>query len=398
MNPLRLVIVTRRFWPMSGSVELAVGDLACALESLGHHVQIVTARWGKNWPGYFLIREVPVYRIARPTAGPWGSFRFQRAVSRFLEQSFEENRPIDGVIVFGLGQETDSVIRTLNQLNSAATILVRIDNKIDAYHRWSQNANRRSLFGLSRATGVIADSDTTRDHLVRFSVNENKIHVIPDGVSAVESNRSGAEQGRARQSLSDAHPILVIEPDQPLVVTMAAMDNDGGLLDLISAWPRVLKSYPRAKLWTLGDGTHDQQIWNAITAKELVHSVIMPGYFDDLETVFQAADLYVHPLRSDTGCSGLTRAMAHQVCPVATATLFTEPLVEKNKTGLVTPKSNPQALAEAIIHGLENRDMRNRLGNAASKRVLERFSISEQARTYIKLISKQADPIAQPAQ
>ena len=182
MTPLRLVIVTRRFWPMSGSVELAIGDLACALKQLGHEVQIVTARWGKNWPSYFLIREVPVFRITRPTVGPWGSYRFQRALSRFLDQSFEAGKPVDGVIVFGLGQETDTVLHTLAQHQSAASVLARIDNQIDPYQRWSQHANRRSLFGLDRATAVVADSDMTRDRLIRFGVKEKKVHVIVDGI------------------------------------------------------------------------------------------------------------------------------------------------------------------------------------------------------------------------
>lgn len=396
MKRLRLVIVTRRFWPMSGAVEFAIGDLAGALKQLGHEVQIVTARWGKFWPAYCLIREVPVIRIARPTGGPWGSYRFQRALSRFLDQSFEENTPADGVIVFGLGQETESVIRTLRQQKSKASVLTRVDNQIDPYHRWSHHANRRSLMGLDRTTSIIADSEMTREHLVRYGVTEKKIHVIPDGMAPVESSRNAAEQGRARQALSDAHPVLAIEPDHPLVVTAAAMDNDGGLQDLVTAWPTVLSSFPRAKLWGIGDGSHGPQFWHAITAKDLVHSIIMPGYFDDLEEVFRAADLYVHPLRSDAGCNGLTRAMANKVCPVATATRFTEGLVERNKTGLVTPKANPQALAEAIIHGLKNRDLRNRLATAASNQVLERFSIADQAKMYMRLITNQkADPIAQ---
>ena len=215
----------------------------------------------------------------------------------------------------------------------------------------------------------------------------------------VDTTHSGAGQARARQALSDAHPILVIEPEHPLVVTAAAMDNDGGLLDLVSAWPTVLSSFPRAKLWCLGDGSHGPELWNSITARDLVHSIIMPGYFDDLEVVFRAADLYVHPLRTDAGCRGLTRAMSCQVCPVATSTLFTKELVEKNKTGLVTAKSNPQALAEAIIHGLKNPELRNRLALAASTRVLEKLAIAKQAKAYVRLITKQkAGPMVLPAQ
>ena len=390
---------------MSGPAELEVGDLACAFKSLGHHVEVVTARWGKNWPGKFVIREIPVHRITRPAIGPWGSFRFQRALTRFVAQSFDEGRPFDGIIVFGLDQESDNILRWLHANNAKTKVVVRVDPNINPYHLWSHNTIRRTLFALDRVDAIAADSELTKDHLVRFNVKSDNVHVIYGGVGTHEidsitamqdsSTRSKARQISARRSLSDAHPILSIEPDQPLVVSAAAMDSDDGLIDLVDAWPTIIKSFPRAKLWLLGDGDHGQRVWNAITARELVHSIIMPGYFDDVGEVFAAADLYVHPLRTEAACSGLSKAMASGLCPVVTLGAFTDKLVEKNVSGIVTVSGNRKALAETILHGLENPELRTRLGNEASRRVRQRLPIVEQAKTYVKLLSKQADPVVQ---
>ncbi len=403
MNSLRLLIVTRKFWPISGPAESEVGDLACGLKSLGHQVEVVTARWGKNWPARFVIREIPVHRITRPTTGPWGSFRFQRALTRFIAQSFDEAKPIDGIIVFGLGQESEHILRWLQARNAPTKVVVRVNPDINPYRQWSHNSIRRTLFVLDQVDGIAADSEWTKHQLVGFNVNSKNIHVIYAGVGEPEtrveplfedlSTRSKAKQISARRALSDAHPILTIEPDQPLIVSAATMEDDKGLIDLVDAWSTIIRSYPRAKLWLLGDGSHGQQVWDAITARELVHSVIMPGYFDDISQVFAAADLYVHPHRTDAACSGLIKAMASSLCPIATLGTFTEKFVKKTATGIITVAGNSKALAEAILHGLENPDLRTRLGSEAGRSIRQKLPIVEQAKTYVKLLSNQAEPV-----
>lgn len=405
MTSLRLLIVTRKFWPISGPAESEVGDLACALKSLGHTVEVITARWGKNWPVRFVIREIPVHRITRPMTGPWGGFRFHRALTRFLAQSFDDGRPIDGIIVFGLGQESEHILRWLETRNVPTKVVARVSPDINPYHTWSHHTIRRSLFILSQVNSVVADSELTQRQLARFDVNQENVHVIHSGVGDHEASahslpagallRSKAKQINARRALSDAHPILTIDPDQPLVVTAATMDGDNGLIDLVEAWSKIILSHPRAKLWLLGDGSQGQQVWDAITSRELVHSVIMPGYFDDIYQVFAAADLYVHPHRTDTACNGLIKAMAGGLCSIATLGLFTEKFVKKNATGIITIAGNSKALAEAIIHGLENPDLRTRLGNEASRRIRQQLPIVEQAKAYVKLISNQAYPVVQ---
>jgi glycosyltransferase involved in cell wall biosynthesis len=405
MNSLRLLIVTRKFWPVSGPAETEVGDLACALRSLGHQVEVVTARWGKNWPARFVIREVPVRRITRPTAGPWGSFRFQRALTRLIAQSFDDGLPFDGMIIFGLGQETEHVLRWLETRNAATKVVARVSPDINPYHLWSQNTIRRTLFSLDHVHAIAADSELTKRQLVRFNVKSDIVHVICSGVGEPETdlqapsdnplNRSKASQISARRALSDAHPILTIEPEQPLVVSATSMEGDNGLIDLVDAWSTVILSYPRARLWLLGDGSRGQQVWDAITSRELVHSIIMPGYFDDVSQVFAAADLYVHPHRSDAACSGLIKAMACGLCPIATLGEFTEKLVKKNATGILTVSGNSKALAEAVLHGLENTDLRTRLGTEASRCIRRELPIVEQAKRFVKLMSKQAAPLVQ---
>lgn len=406
MKPLRLLIVAQRFWPLSGPVELAVGDLAEGLKTLGHKVEIVTAKWDKSWPARMLVRETPVHRIARPLLGPWGNFRYLRALNRFVDTAIDENRMFDGVFIFGLGQEFESLLRLFQNRELDTPIVVRVDPNLNPYRRWPTKSTKHAIQCLNKAESIVADSDLTRHSLTSQDVDQDLIKVIHDGVAPVnsrpgditKSRRSKALQIEARRTLSDAHPILAIQPDTPLVVSAAGMMNENGLVDLVAAWPMVIEVFSDAKLWILGDGERGQQVWDAITSNELVHSVIMPGYFDDLEPIFQAANLYVHPCRTDIACSGLTRAMASGLCPVATLGAFSSKFVTKNETGIVTVPGNSSALAEAIIHGLKSPELRSRLGSKAQQNVCNQLSVVEQARSYAKLMTKQTDPVIQIAQ
>ena len=69
--PLRIAIVSRRFWPYSGTTEFAVADLASQIKRQGHSVEILTVRWEKNWPLYFDYDEIPIRRINRSQSHPW---------------------------------------------------------------------------------------------------------------------------------------------------------------------------------------------------------------------------------------------------------------------------------------------------------------------------------------
>lgn len=158
------------------------------------------------------------------------------------------------------------------------------------------------------------------------------------------------------------------------------MNGDGGVCDLVKAWRIVLESFPKAKLWILGDGPRSRKVWDTISDLDLIYTAIMPGYFDDLDEIFQAADLYVHPMREPVNCRCLLEAIAKGVCPLVTNTSM-EPIpkrdsegrrigqtiqVQRDATGIVAPQGNPSALGEAITMALRNSDRRTQLGTEAA--------------------------------
>ena len=72
MKPLRVAIVTRRFWPLAGRAGKGPGQPGrpnCS--AAASHATILTAHWQPAWPAELLFQDVPVVRLAPPPQGRW---------------------------------------------------------------------------------------------------------------------------------------------------------------------------------------------------------------------------------------------------------------------------------------------------------------------------------------
>ena len=149
MHPLRLAIVTRRFWPYCGPAEMDAGEIAEAILRAGHQVEILTVRWEKNWPRKFAFREIGVTRLGRPATGPWATFRFLRSLSRYVKEV-----DLDGIIVYGLQEESWAAIRNFAR---QIPVVVRVD-QLAVTASFDSQFSGRQLAALATVKQVLVDS------------------------------------------------------------------------------------------------------------------------------------------------------------------------------------------------------------------------------------------------
>ena len=377
-KPKRLAIITRRFWPVSGATELAVGRLAKALHAAGHAVEIFTVCWQKDWPKNLHFGEVPVRRLPKSPSRSWPSFRSNRALSRHL-LDFQA----DGILAFGADDETWAAAKAFSD---QLPLVVRIDSQsFDQEHSKSNSVSRQTQV-LEMASSILVDCSKTGEEVKRVCIEcGHKVQVVPDLIDhAGLSQRTRARQNAARNALSDAHPVLSIETDQPLVVCAAPLNQDGGVLDLVRAWPSVLHQFPKARLWILGDGPSGQTVWEEINKLELVYSVIMPGFFDELSEVLVAADLYVHPLRHSGYDSRLAEALLSGSCCVAGPTSQDDGLIQHDQTGLIADSQETDNFADTLCQALSQPDLRQRLGAAGRLANQSQFESEQILAGYLK--------------
>lgn len=387
-EPLKLAIINRRFWPVSNAAELEVANLCRALTAEQHQVDILTVRWQKHWPSEFRYHDCDVYRLTKLSSGPFGSFRFLKALASRLGQG-----DYDRVIVFGIGEEAWTTANTIG--DSTALVLRVTQLHLTNLHDFTARQSET----LKSASSILVDTPATADFIRRHQPEvENRIRVVaplpamPEDSLESELN-AATRKTAARVALSDAHPILQIDTDQPLVITCAPMENDLGVCDLVRAWKAVQRKHTKARLWVLGEGKLSGTVWDEILEHELVYTVIMPGFFDNLSLVLNAADLYVHPLRTESSCSVLETAKAMGICTVETASLeelksaakseSNRTFIENPDRGLMVPRETPTALSATIDYLFEHPEFAAEFGLETQRRLLNRTAVARVAQEYL---------------
>ena len=83
---MRLVFVTRRFWPLFGDAENAIENLSVGLRQFGCDSTILTARWDRSWSERFAYRGIPVIRLPNPMLPGWGRMRYRSSLGNWLRE------------------------------------------------------------------------------------------------------------------------------------------------------------------------------------------------------------------------------------------------------------------------------------------------------------------------
>ena len=117
----------------------------------------------------------------------------------------------------------------------------------------------------------------------------------------------------------------------------------------------------------------------------MTERVHLLGLRDDVEQVLNAADVFVHPSRSEGLPLAVLEAMGHRLPIVATGVGGIPEAIEDQHTGRLVQPEDPAALATAIAEILTSSDLRERLGQNARARAEAEFSIDSMIDHYLKL-------------
>jgi len=177
----------------------------------------------------------------------------------------------------------------------------------------------------------------------------------------------------------------------PLIGTAAALSPQKNIPNLITAAGFVLKGYPKAKFIVAGEGKLKRQLSDEINKKGLANSFKLIGFQDDIENYIKALDIFVLPSDFEGLGSALLSAMILKVPIVATDAGGAKEVVINNKTGILVPKKNSEALAEGIIKLIEDKKLAASLAAEAYRFVEANFSTKRMVEKYFKIYKNLLD-------
>ena len=125
----------------------------------------------------------------------------------------------------------------------------------------------------------------------------------------------------------------------------------------------------------VGDGPLRPELEHLVRTHVLTDRVTLTGAIPDPAPFYDAADLVVSASHWEGLPYALLDGMAAGKPVVATRVGGVADLIEDGKDGLLVEPGDVVALAEAIVRTLSDEPLRKRLGAAARKKILERYTL-----------------------
>jgi glycosyltransferase involved in cell wall biosynthesis len=203
--------------------------------------------------------------------------------------------------------------------------------------------------------------------------------VIPNGVDLTIFKP--APQATARAALG-------LPPNIPILLFAAAGIRSNAFKDfhtLRQAIARVADRFTAPLIFlALGEAGPDENIGSARVR-------FLPFESDPGRVAlhYQAADLYLHAARADTFPNSILEALGCGRPVVATAVGGIPEQVVQGVTGLLAPPADPSALADAILHLLNNSPMRESMSQHGAAHAARHFDLKCQAEQYLNWYARQ---------
>jgi glycosyltransferase involved in cell wall biosynthesis len=230
---------------------------------------------------------------------------------------------------------------------------------------------------------LVAPSPEIADAYRRaFHLPEKKMRVIPNAPAAAPPP-PGFDRNAFRSSLLGAD-------GTHLVVTVARLQPEKGIGDLVDATARIADELPGLRVLVAGAGPEEQALRERITGAGLDGVVTLLGARSDVGQLLAAADAFCLPSRHEGLPISLLEAMSAGIPCVATRVGGIPGLVVDGEHGLLVPAADVGALAGALSTVLSEPETAARIGRQGQALVEQRYGLSAVAGAYADLYDELA--------
>ncbi|HPD07175.1 MAG TPA: glycosyltransferase family 4 protein [Candidatus Bipolaricaulis sp.] len=168
---------------------------------------------------------------------------------------------------------------------------------------------------------------------------------------------------------------LGLDDGSVMVACVAEFTSNKDHASLLAAWKKVVTMHAEAQLFLIGDGRLRAPLECRVSREEIV-GVHFLGFRSDVPRLLQATDVFVLPSRREGLPRSVMEAMAAEVPVVATDVRGSRDLVEPGATGLLVKLGDVEGLAEALLHLIRDRGLRERMGQAGRAKI-QAYSIDQ---------------------
>ena len=236
--------------------------------------------------------------------------------------------------------------------------------------------SRRGMIYKYGCSKILADAEVVKTQLAQAGVPAEKVAVVGSAVD-LGRFRPDIDGSKFRREMGFAD-------DTPIILNIGMIRSDKGQMRLMRAAFAVLKQRPDARFLFVGKGTgegaREQRMRKAITDSAFADKIIMLGYrWDTPEIIAAASMLVISSLGTEASPIVLREAFACGRPVVATNIGDVAGIVRDGENGLLVPPNDIDALANAIMSFLSDKDLAARCGQNALEYARQHFDFDRMA-------------------
>lgn len=394
-DPLRIALLTYRGKKHCGGQGVYVRHLSKALTLLGHHVEVLS---GPPYPE--TVDEVPLIELPSleiyndhfpmrfPAIWELKNWTDVAEVLSFSSGTFPEPLAFSlrawdhlkhRVDEFDIVQDNQSMGYGLLGIERAGLPVlgtihhpITVDRKLEMEHaetpyqrfakgRWYAFTKMQSRVA-QRLTRILTVSESSRGDIIKdHGVDPDRLHVVPVGVDP-----------------ETFLPVPGVTPVPGRIITTASADVAmKGLVYLLEAVAKLRTENPDIHLVVIGKPKEEGRTARTLAELGLSDAVEFVSGVSEQRIVelYSESELAVVPSLYEGFSLPAIEAMSCSVCLVATTGGAIPEVVGKDgETALLVPPGDSEALAVALRRGLDDPELRARIGAAGRQRIIERWS------------------------
>jgi glycosyltransferase involved in cell wall biosynthesis len=346
----------------SGGIGTSIKNLSRGLVQAGHEVILLV--YGQDADEVFQEGQMTFHRIKNVKLKGLSWWLTRKKLERLINKLYREKK-IDLVEApdwTGISSFINSKCPLIVRLHGSDTYFCHLDNRPV---KWFSHFHERRA--LQRADALLSVSSYTADVTNElFSLHRN-FTVIPNGIDT--------EMFEGLEDTADNQQLLYF----------GTLIRKKGLLELPHIFNEVHKKNPSAELVLAGRDAADivtgnPSTWEMMKPLFTPEAFAMVNYigsvdYGKIKALIQNAKVGVFPTFAEAFPVSWLEAMAMRKSLAASNIGWAKEMIEDGKSGFLIHPKNHRELAEKILLLLENKELRDKMGNEARQRVIEKFDI-----------------------
>lgn len=368
MGLLTVVAISHGYFPRIGGAENQLRAFLPSLRKEGVETTVLTRRYDLNLLPFEKIEGFPVYRM--PAVGPKAVASLLFTFTSLLRLLTLRPRPklihahefiSPATVALLAGRILNIPIVATPHLTGERGDVQKMAKKFGG------PARLRAL--VKHVSKFVVINDTFKEELMGAGVEEERIVYIPNGV---DTKRFAVPDVELKFALRVEAGLPV---DAQIAVFTGRFVPQKNLSMLLSAWDRYHRENLKAELLLVGEGEEEDHL--RTMAGEGVHFM---GGVADVLPYLQMADIFILPSFVEGLSVALLEAMSCGLVPLITDVGGAREVVTHDENGWLIPSNDGDALLAGLQVLFDDRQMLVERGQAARRRVVEKFSVQTAAK------------------